>query len=54
MRLENESGWALIRASNTQPALTMRFESDTVENLNILLKYVKDKIIKAIGMQCEF
>ena len=54
MRLENECGWALIRASNTQPALTMRFESNTEENLNILQKYVKDKIIKAIGMQCEF
>ena len=54
MRLENECGWALIRASNTQPALTMRFESNTLENLNILQEYVKDKIVKAIGMQCEF
>ena len=54
MRLENESGWALIRASNTQPALTMRFESDSIENLNILQKYVKDKIEKAIGMKCKF
>lgn len=27
-------GWGLVRASNTQPALTIRFESDTYEGLN--------------------
>jgi len=26
-------GWALVRASNTQPALVIRFEADTEENL---------------------
>ncbi len=26
-------GWGLVRASNTQPALTLRFESDTYEGL---------------------
>lgn len=27
-------GWGLVRASNTQPALTIRFESDTYEGLD--------------------
>jgi phosphomannomutase/phosphoglucomutase len=34
VRLVFEDGWALIRASNTQPALVLRFEADTPERLN--------------------
>jgi len=33
IRLNFSDGWALVRASNTQPALTLRFEADTVERL---------------------
>ena len=28
-RAEFEQGWGLVRASNTQPAITMRFEAHT-------------------------
>jgi phosphomannomutase/phosphoglucomutase len=33
VRVLFEKGWGLIRASNTQPALVMRFEADNEENL---------------------
>jgi phosphomannomutase/phosphoglucomutase len=32
-RIEFEDGWALIRASNTQPIIVLRFEADTVAGL---------------------
>jgi len=32
-RVHYASGWGLVRASNTQPVLVMRFEADTRENL---------------------
>jgi phosphomannomutase/phosphoglucomutase len=32
-RIEFEDGWALIRASNTQPVIVLRFEADTVDGL---------------------
>lgn len=33
IRIEQEYGWGLIRASNTQPALCLRFESENREGL---------------------
>ena len=33
LRLRTESGWALLRASNTQPALVMRIEADSTSSL---------------------
>jgi phosphomannomutase/phosphoglucomutase len=33
LRIEFPDGWGLIRASNTQPALVMRFEAETKESL---------------------
>jgi phosphomannomutase/phosphoglucomutase len=32
-RIEFEDGWALIRASNTQPVIVIRFEADSVAGL---------------------
>ena len=37
-------GWGLVRASNTQPVLVMRFEATTPE----LLKQYQDEIEKAL------
>lgn len=34
MRVDFTDGWGLIRASNTMPALTLRFEGDSTETLN--------------------
>jgi len=36
IRLEFDDGWALLRASNTQPALVMRFEAGSRERLTEL------------------
>jgi phosphomannomutase/phosphoglucomutase len=33
-RVSFEHGWGLVRASNTQPALVVRVEADTAENLS--------------------
>ncbi|MDX2153016.1 MAG: phosphomannomutase/phosphoglucomutase [Bryobacteraceae bacterium] len=37
-----EKGWGLVRASNTQPVLVMRFEAETPELLNEYRKEVED------------
>lgn len=44
IRLNCKDGWALIRASNTQPALTLRFEANSAEKLNELKKIVYEPI----------
>lgn len=33
-RVQFDGGWGLVRASNTEPALILRFEAKTVENLD--------------------
>ena len=52
IRLENSSGWALVRASNTQPALTIRFEADSEKNLAIIRNYVSEKLNLLAGTVC--
>ena len=34
VRVTFDDGWALVRASNTGPNLTVRFEATTIERLN--------------------
>lgn len=41
IRLSNEHGWWLIRASNTQPAIIVRCESPTKEGLECLKKQIQ-------------
>ena len=48
VRATYPSGWALVRASNTQEALVLRFESDTEENLHSIQQEVEKTIEKAI------
>jgi phosphomannomutase/phosphoglucomutase len=43
-RINFEDGWALVRASNTQPALVLRFEANTEEELNKIQSLVKEKL----------
>lgn len=44
MRINFPDGWGLIRASNTQPALVMRFEATTHERLLEIKKMVEDRL----------
>ena len=45
VRVETPSGWWLLRASNTQPMLVVRCESDTEEGLERL----KDDVRAQLG-----
>ena len=46
IRVDFTNGWGLIRASNTGPALTARFEADTEENLEM----IKEEFRAQIGL----
>lgn len=41
LRIEFEDGWALVRASNTTPSITVRFEADTEASLVKIQKRIK-------------
>ncbi len=43
-RIEFEDGWGLVRASNTQPVLVMRFEATSEKRLNEIRNIVESKI----------
>ena len=44
VRILFEDGWGLIRASNTQPMLVLRFEANTPERLQEIRKMVESKL----------
>ncbi|MGC8971702.1 MAG: phosphomannomutase/phosphoglucomutase [bacterium] len=44
LRIEFPDGWSLIRASNTQPALVLRFEAKTKEKLDFYRKIFEETI----------
>ncbi|MFH0899083.1 MAG: phosphomannomutase/phosphoglucomutase [Pseudomonadota bacterium] len=45
MRVKVDDGWGLVRASNTQPALVMRFEASSQERLAALRSMVETEIV---------
>ncbi|WKZ58003.1 MAG: phosphomannomutase/phosphoglucomutase [Bdellovibrionota bacterium] len=44
VRIEFEKGWGLVRASNTQPVLVMRFEAESLELLESYQTLVSQRI----------
>ena len=46
VRVDFENGWALIRASNTQPVIVFRFEANNADRLNEIISIVREKIVK--------
>jgi len=44
VRIQFEGGWGLVRASNTQPVLVLRFEADTEKRLEEIKKLVVNKL----------
>jgi phosphomannomutase / phosphoglucomutase len=54
MRVHFKGSWGLIRASNTQPAISLRFEADTIEGLQqvkhdfykLLTLYFDEKMLR--------
>ena len=47
MRAEFDNGWGLVRASNTVPALILRFEADDADSLKTIMSEFKALICKA-------
>ena len=48
MRVNFADGWGLVRASNTQPALVMRFEADNAARMNEIRALFENKL-KELG-----
>lgn len=48
VRILFEDGWGLLRASNTQPALVMRFEARTEARLDAMRALVEDALREAL------
>ena len=48
-RILFEHGWGLVRASNTQAILVLRFEADSEENLAQIREAVESKVQEFIG-----
>ena len=44
VRVQFDEGWGLIRASNTQPALVLRFEAMSSERLHVLRAYMEREL----------
>ncbi len=49
VRVKFEDGWGLVRASNTQPALVLRFEALTENRLQEIRRLVEDRVKVAIS-----
>jgi phosphomannomutase/phosphoglucomutase len=47
IRVSFDDGWGLIRASNTQPALVLRFEASTPERLGIIRTLIESELESA-------
>ncbi len=46
LRVDFPDGWGLVRASNTSPALTLRFEGETEEALTKIQEKFKQELLK--------
>jgi phosphomannomutase/phosphoglucomutase len=44
-----EKGWGLIRASNTQPVLVMRFEANDPDSLESIKSMMEQKVKKIVS-----
>ena len=49
VRVTFEDGWGLVRASNTQPVLVLRFEALTQNRLNNIKDLVEKKVQEAVS-----
>jgi phosphomannomutase/phosphoglucomutase len=49
VRVKFDDGWGLVRASNTQPALVLRFEAITQDRLNKIKDLVERKVQEAVS-----
>ncbi|HUG43068.1 MAG TPA: phosphomannomutase/phosphoglucomutase [Acidobacteriota bacterium] len=50
VRIEFSDGWGLVRASNTQPVLVLRFEADTQQRLREIRSQIEAKVQKFVKL----
>jgi phosphomannomutase/phosphoglucomutase len=50
-RIAFEKGWGLVRASNTQAILVLRFEADAEDDLNAIRSAVEERVEAAIAAE---
>jgi phosphomannomutase / phosphoglucomutase len=48
-RVVFEKGWGLVRSSNTQPVIVMRFEAEDEKSLNIYRSFLEGELEKAMS-----
>ncbi|MBM4306713.1 MAG: phosphomannomutase/phosphoglucomutase [Deltaproteobacteria bacterium] len=53
VRVQFNDGWGLVRASNTQPVLVLRFEAQSENRLQEIKKLVEDKVKIAVKISQE-
>ncbi|MCF8075775.1 MAG: phosphomannomutase, partial [Desulfotignum sp.] len=53
MRAVYPDGWGLVRASNTQPALVLRFEALTSQRLDEIQKDIETTLKQIISQTTE-
>ncbi len=46
IKISNKTSWGLVRASNTSPKITLRFESSSQDELNKIKNKIKSAILK--------
>ena len=44
VRIKFDDGWGLVRSSNTQPVIVCRFEANSLERRDEIMKLVLDKL----------
>jgi len=54
VRILFENGWALIRASNTQPILVLRFEAKTFKRMEEIKNIVRDRLCVYPSVTIDF
>lgn len=53
LRIEYSEGWGLVRASNTEAALVVRFEADSPERLNQIITVFNRNLAQIGAVNCE-
>jgi phosphomannomutase/phosphoglucomutase len=50
MRITFSNGWGLVRASNTQPALVLRYEADSQDDLSKIKDFIESLTYQTIQL----
>lgn len=54
VRITTQQGWLLLRAANTQPALSIRFEAETQQDIVYLKKLLSSILMQAVPQHAAY